>query len=145
MRSRSHATRSGTSRGVQCAPEQVAIVGGAQAALDLVARLVLDPGDRVCMEDPGYVGADRVFEAVGAEIAPVPLDDEGMVLREPDLRGARLVYLTPAHQFPLGVTMSLPRRLALLEWGRTSGALIFEDDLETGNRGRWTLCNGCSS
>ena len=121
----------GTSRGVKCAPEQVAIVGGAQAALDLVARLVLDPGDRVCLEDPGYVGADRVFEAVGAQVSPVPLDDEGMVLREPGLRGARLVYLTPAHQFPLGVTMSLPRRLALLEWARTSGALIFEDDYDS--------------
>lgn len=120
-----------TSRGVKCAPEQVAIVGGAQAALDLVARLVLNPGDRVCMEDPGYVGANLVFAAVGAQISPVPLDDEGMVLREPSLRGARLVYLTPAHQFPLGVTMSLPRRLALLEWARTSGALIFEDDYDS--------------
>ncbi len=121
----------GTSRGVKCAPEQVAIVGGAQEALDLVARLVLDPGDRVCMEDPGYVGADRVFEAAGAEISPVPLDGEGMELREPSLRGARLVYVTPGHQFPLGVTMSLPRRLALLEWARTSGALIFEDDYDS--------------
>ncbi len=121
----------GTSRGVKCTPGQVAIVGGAQAALDLVARLFLDPGDRVCMEDPGYVGADLVFEAAGAEISPVPLDDEGMELREPGLRGARLVYLTPAHQFPLGVTMSLPRRLALLEWARTSGALIVEDDYDS--------------
>lgn len=120
-----------TSRGVQCAPEQVAIVGGAQAALDLVARLLLDPGDRVCLEDPGYVGADLVFEAVGAQISPVPLDDEGMELREPALRGARLIYVTPAHQFPLGVTMSLPRRLALLEWARTSGALIYEDDYDS--------------
>jgi GntR family transcriptional regulator/MocR family aminotransferase len=96
-----------TSRGVKCTAEQVAIVGGAQEALDLVARLVLDPGDRVCLEDPGYVGADLVFAAAGAEISPVPLDDEGMELREPSLRGARLVYVTPAHQFPLGVTMSL--------------------------------------
>ena len=121
----------GTSRGVKCTAEQVAIVGGAQEALDLVARLFLDPGDRVCMEDPGYVGADLVFAAAGAEISPVPLDDEGMELREPSLRGARLVYVTPAHQFPLGVTMSLPRRLALLEWARTSGALIFEDDYDS--------------
>jgi GntR family transcriptional regulator/MocR family aminotransferase len=120
-----------TSRGVKCTAGQVAIVAGAQAALDLVARLVLDPGDRVCMEEPGYVGADLVFEAVGAEISPVPLDDEGMELREPSLRGARLVYLTPAHQFPLGVTMSLPRRLALLEWARTAGTLILEDDYDS--------------
>jgi GntR family transcriptional regulator/MocR family aminotransferase len=121
----------GTSRGVKCTAGQVAIVGGAQEALDLVARLFLDPGDRVCIEDPGYVGADRVFAAAGAEISPVPLDDEGMELREPSLRGARLVYVTPAHQFPLGVTMSLPRRLALLEWARTSGALIVEDDYDS--------------
>lgn len=120
-----------TSRGVQCTAGQVAIVGGAQAALDLVARLVLDPGDRVCLEDPGYVGADLVFEAAGAQISPMPLDDEGMELGEPGLRGARLVYLTPAHQFPLGVTMSLPRRLALLEQARTSGTLIFEDDYDS--------------
>jgi GntR family transcriptional regulator / MocR family aminotransferase len=120
-----------TSRGVKCAAEQVAIVSGVQEALDLVARLILDPGDRVCMEDPGYPGAAIVFEAVGARVCAAPLDDEGMELRTSSLRGARLVYVTPAHQFPLGMTMSLPRRLALLEWARASGALIFEDDYDS--------------
>jgi len=119
-----------TSRGVKCAPEQVMIVSGAQEALDLAARLFLNPGDRVAMEEPGYLGAALVFEALGAKISAMPLDGEGMELREPGLRGARLVYVTPAHQFPLGITMSLPRRLALLDWARKSDALIFEDDYD---------------
>ncbi|HEV8582114.1 MAG TPA: PLP-dependent aminotransferase family protein [Thermoanaerobaculia bacterium] len=119
------------SRGVKCAPEQVAIVSGTQEALDLVARLFLDPGDRVCMEDPGYEGAANVFEGVGAKVSALRVDDEGIVLRGPALRGARLVYVTPAHQFPLGIAMSLPRRLQLLEWTRQSGALIFEDDYDS--------------
>jgi GntR family transcriptional regulator/MocR family aminotransferase len=118
------------SRGVKCVAEQVAIVSGVQEALDLVARLFVNPGDRVCMEDPGYPGAAIVFEAAGATIAAAPLDDEGMQLRASSLRGSRLVYVTPAHQFPLGMTMSLPRRLALLEWARKSSALIFEDDYD---------------
>ncbi|MGH9260355.1 MAG: PLP-dependent aminotransferase family protein, partial [Acidimicrobiales bacterium] len=119
-----------TSRGVQCVADQVAIVSGVQEALDLAARLLLNPGDRACMENPGYVGASIVFAAVGARIAAVPVDEEGMVLPGPRLRDARLVYVTPAHQFPLGTTMSLPRRLALLEWARRCGALIFEDDYD---------------
>ena len=119
-----------TSRGVKCAPGQVMIVSGVQEALDLVARLFLNPGDRVAMEEPGYVGAALVFAALGAKISAMPLDGDGMELREPGLRGARLVYVTPAHQFPLGITMSLPRRLALLDWARKSDALIFEDDYD---------------
>ncbi len=119
-----------TSRGVKCTPEQVMIVSGVQEALDLVARLFLNPGDRVAMEDPGYVGAALAFEAVGVRISAMPLDGEGMELRAPGLRGSRLVYVTPAHQFPLGITMSLPRRLALLDWARKSEALIFEDDYD---------------
>ncbi len=112
-----------TSRAVRCAPEQIAILSGVQEALDLVARLFLNPGDRVCMENPGYVGAAIAFEAVGAKISSMSLDHEGMQLREPVLRRARLVYVTPGHQFPSGITMSLARRLQLLEWARKSGAL----------------------
>src|SRR5262245_6471086 len=119
------------SRGVSCAAEQVAIVSGVQEALDLVARLVLNPGDRVGVEDPGYGSAAQVFEAVGAKVSALPLDDEGMQVPGPRLRGARLVYVTPAHQFPLGITMSLPRRLELLEWALKSDALIFEDDYDS--------------
>ena len=120
-----------TSRGVNCTLKQVAIVSGAQEAFDLVARLFLDPGDRVCMENPGYVGAATVFQSLGANISHVPLDEEGLKLRESNLRGARLVYVTPGHQFPLGITMSLARRLQLLEFARKSGALILEDDYDS--------------
>jgi len=120
-----------SSRGVNCVAAQVAIVSGAQDALDLVARLFLNPGDCVCMENPGYIGATAVFQSLGAKISYVPLDDEGMQLREATLRHARLVYVTPGHQFPLGITMSLPRRLQLLESARKSGALILEDDYDS--------------
>ena len=120
-----------SSRGVNCVPDHVAIVSGAQEALDLVARLFLNPGDRVCIENPGYIGAETVFQSLGAKISHVPLDDEGMKLREATLRGARLVYVTPGHQFPLGITMSLPRRLQLLESARKSDALVLEDDYDS--------------
>jgi GntR family transcriptional regulator/MocR family aminotransferase len=116
-------------RGVKCAAAQVAIVSGVQEALDLVARLFLNPGDRVAMEDPGYPGASIVFAAFGARISRVPVDDEGMEVGA-RLRGSRLVCVTPAHQFPVGTTMSLSRRLALLEWAQRSGAVIFEDDYD---------------
>ena len=119
------------SRGVKCSPEQIAIVSGVQEALDLVTRLMINPGDRVCMEDPGYPGAAFVFESVGAKVRAAGIDDEGIRLTDATLRGSRLVYVTPGHQFPLGVIMSLPRRLALLEWARKSGALIFEDDYDS--------------
>jgi GntR family transcriptional regulator/MocR family aminotransferase len=120
-----------TSRGVRCVPEQIAIVSGVQEALDLSARLFLNPGDRVCMEDRGYIGAAMVFESAGAKISAMAVDHEGMELRALGLRGARLVYVTPGHQFPLGISMSLARRLQLLDWARKSGALIFEDDYDS--------------
>jgi GntR family transcriptional regulator / MocR family aminotransferase len=120
-----------TSRGVSCAVEQVAIVAGVQGGLDLAARLLLDSGDRVAVESPGYDGARLVFEALGASIAEVPVDAEGLALDEAALAGARLVYVTPAHQYPLGTAMSLARRLALLDWAAATGALIFEDDYDS--------------
>lgn len=120
-----------TSRGVMCRPEQIAIVSGTQEALDLTARMFLNPGDRVCMEDPGYPGAKHSFEAAGARIYFARVDDEGMKSSQAGLEKSRLVYVTPAHQFPLGSTMSLPRRLNLLEWARRSGGLIFEDDYDS--------------
>ncbi len=119
-----------TSRGVQCVAEQVAIVSGLQEALDLAARLFLNPGDRVAMENPGYPGAALTFAAAGATVIWVRVDDEGLSLAGSALDGARLVYVTPAHQFPLGVSMTLSRRFALLEWARISGAMIFEDDYD---------------
>jgi GntR family transcriptional regulator/MocR family aminotransferase len=119
------------SRGVNCGPEQVVIISGVQEGLDLIARLFLNRGDRVCVEEPGYPGAAMLFEAAGAKVSMARVDDEGMKPSEASLRGARLVYVTPAHQFPLGTTMSIGRRLELLEWARKSGALIFEDDYDS--------------
>ena len=121
------------SRGVKCAWEQVLIVSGVQEALDRAAHLLLDPGDPVWMEEPGYPRAAMVFRAVGARLCPTPVDSEGFDLQfgKRRWRRARLVYVTPAHQFPLGVTMSLRRRLELLEWARESRAVIFEDDYDS--------------
>src|SRR5271156_34639 len=124
-----------TSRGVKCTAEQVLIISGVQQALDRAAHLLLDPGDPVWMEEPGYPGAAVVFRAVGAKICPVPVDSEGLNLEAGVRRWPRphprLVYVTPAHQFPLGVTMSLRRRLSLLEWARRSRTIIFEDDYDS--------------
>jgi len=121
------------SRQVHCTADQVLIVGGSQGALDLAARLLLNPGDPVWMEDPGYLGARGAFLSAGAHIVPVSIDEEGLmvdvgVARAPS---ARLAYLTPSHQFPLGVTMSLARRLAILEWAERTGAYLLEDDYDS--------------
>jgi GntR family transcriptional regulator / MocR family aminotransferase len=122
-----------TSRGAKCTADQVLILSGAQEALDRTARILLNPGEAVWMEEPGYPGAAIVFRAVGARIWPVPVDAEGLDLEsgKKKWKRPRLAYVTPAHQFPLGVTMSLRRRLALLEWARRSGTLIFEDDYDS--------------
>ncbi|MBS1795025.1 MAG: PLP-dependent aminotransferase family protein [Acidobacteria bacterium] len=118
------------SRGVRCRTEQIFITNGAQQALDLIARVLLDAGDRVRIEDPCYQEARAVFEATGAEIVPVPVDAEGFDpdAAQTDGESARLVYVTPSHQYPTGVTMTLARRLRLLEWARRTGAWIVEDD-----------------
>ena len=127
-----------TSRGVRCSADQVLIISGVQEALDRAAHLLLDPGDPVWMEAPGYPGAASTFRAVGARICPVPVDSEGLDLEAGRRRwpNPRLVYLTPAHQFPLGVTMSLRRRLSLLEWARRSRSFVFEDDYDSEYRYR---------
>ena len=122
-----------TSRGVKCSAEQVLIISGVQEALERTAHLLVDPGDPVWVEEPGYRGARIVFGAVGAKLCSVAVDSEGLSLEEGQRRWkrAKLVFVTPAHQFPLGVTMSLRRRLALLEWARRSRAVIFEDDYDS--------------
>jgi GntR family transcriptional regulator/MocR family aminotransferase len=121
------------SRQVHCTPGQVMIVPGSQGALDLAARMLVDSGDSVWMEDPGYPGARGAFIGSGANIIPVPVDQDGLIVdagihRAPD---AKMVYITPSHQFPLGVTMSLARRLALLGWAKRAGAYILEDDYDS--------------
>lgn len=121
------------SRGVVCEPEQVIVTAGAQAALDLAARLLTDPGDPVWIEDPGYGGARGAFVGADAKMIPVPLDEEGIDLaaaRRTNTR-PRVIYVTPSHQFPLGITMSLNRRLALLEEAANADAWIMEDDYDS--------------
>jgi len=119
------------SRGVRCVPEQVAVVSGVQEALDLAARLLLRPGDQVCLEDPGYPGAALAFQAFGAKILAVGVDEQGIEIPPPSSRNVRLIYVTPGHQFPLGTTMSLARRLKLLVWAKKSRVMIFEDDYDS--------------
>jgi len=121
------------SRRVHCTPEQIMIVSGSQGALDLVSRMLIDAGDPVWMEDPGYLVARGAFLGANAHIIPVPVDNEGLVVETGIARApqARLVYLTPSHQFPLGVTMSLARRLALLDWAKRTGSYILEDDYDS--------------
>jgi GntR family transcriptional regulator/MocR family aminotransferase len=121
------------SRQVHCKPEQIMIVSGSQGALDLASRMIINAGDPVWMEDPGYHGALGAFLGSGASVIPVPVDDEGLIVDIGIERApwAKLVYLTPSHQFPLGVTMSLSRRLKLLEWARQADAYILEDDYDS--------------
>jgi GntR family transcriptional regulator/MocR family aminotransferase len=122
----------GAARGVTCQPEQVIVVPGSQAALDLSCRLLLDPGDPAWIEEPGYLGARGALLAAGAAPVPVPIDAEGLdVAAGASLSPARLVYVTPSHQFPLGVTMSLRRRLELLAWAAAAGAWVLEDDFDS--------------
>jgi GntR family transcriptional regulator / MocR family aminotransferase len=120
-------------RATRCGGEQVLIVAGAQQGFELVCRLLLDPGDRAWMEDPGYPGARSALRAAGARIVAVRVDAEGLDVRAGTRRAAdaRLVYVTPSHQYPLGVPMSLPRRLALLQWARAARAWVIEDDYDS--------------
>ncbi|XXY18676.1 PLP-dependent aminotransferase family protein [Sorangium sp. So ce216] len=122
-----------TARGVRCTPDQVIVVSGAQQAISLAAEVLLDPGDPVWVEDPGYTAARSALVAAGAIPVPVPVDGEGLdVAAAARLSAsARLAVVTPSHQFPLGVTMSLGRRLALLDWARSSGGWVFEDDYDS--------------
>ncbi len=118
------------SRGVRCTPEQVLIVNGSQQALDLAARVLIDPGDGVVIEEPCYPGARAVFDANGGRLLPVPCDNEGLLVSCIPLN-ARLAYVTPSHQFPSGVVMSAARRLELLDWAQRSNAMIIEDDYDS--------------
>ncbi len=119
-----------SARGVRCRPEQVVITTGAQAAFDLLARLLLDPGDTVWMEEPGYYGAKAAFTVAGARIVPIPVDQErGWRLDPPDV-APRLIYVTPACQHPLGITMRMEERLRLLDIAGTGNSWVIEDDFD---------------
>ncbi|HLU07692.1 MAG TPA: PLP-dependent aminotransferase family protein [Woeseiaceae bacterium] len=118
------------SRGVQASAADLTITNGAQQALDLTARVLVNPGDTVAIEDPGYRPAARLFRSVGAQVIGVPVDDEGLIVASLPAR-ARIVYVTPSHQYPLGVTMSMPRRRSLLAWAERTNSAIIEDDYDS--------------
>lgn len=123
----------GVSRGVHCETNQVIIVAGSQQGLDLCSRVLLDIGDEAWIEDPNYIGAKGALLGAGAKLISVPLDSEGLNVKlgKKLSPNARLAYVTPSHQFPLGTVMSLSRRLELLEWADQNSAWIIEDDYDS--------------
>lgn len=122
-----------SARAVRCEPEQVVVTSGAQQAIDLMVRVLLAPGDAAWIEDPGYPAARAALAAAGARLVPVPVDGQGMtvvagVAAAPE---ARLAYVTPSSQYPLGLVLSMTRRLELLAWARQAGAWVLEDDYDS--------------
>jgi GntR family transcriptional regulator / MocR family aminotransferase len=122
-----------TARGLHCDPQQIMIVSGSQQALDLSARVLLDPENSVWLEEPGYWLVHHILRAAGCGLVPVPVDSEGLDVAAGIklCRRARAAYVAPSHQFPLGVTMSASRRLKLLDWAQRAGAWIIEDDYDS--------------
>lgn len=120
-------------RGAHATPERVLVLTSSQQAMTLCATVLLDAGDRIFVEDPVYHGARKAFDAAGLECVPIPVDGDGMAVdRLGDAtQPAKAVFLTPSHQFPTGVTLSLDRRLAVIEWARTHQAWIIEDDYDS--------------
>ena len=119
-------------RGVRCHPEQVLMVTGSQQALYLAALVLLNPGELAGVEDPGYVGARGAFLAAGVGVEPIPVDADGIDVRfAAGVSGLRLIHVTPSHEYPLGMTMPLARRLELLEWAHSRDVVIVEDDYDS--------------
>jgi GntR family transcriptional regulator/MocR family aminotransferase len=123
----------GAARAVRCNPTEVMVVTGSQQGLQLCAKVLFNPGDPIWMEDPGYPGAHQAFSSAGVRMVPIPVDDEGLVVKEglrrcPTANGA---YLTPSHQYPTGATMSASRRVEILQWAAKSGSWIIEDDYDS--------------
>jgi len=120
----------GISRSVSGSPDDVIVTNGTQQAFDIVARMLLGPGDVVAIEDPGYRPLKELLKALGARVIGVPVDSEGLVVEALPAE-ARVVYVTPSHQFPLGVAMSLSRRRVLLAWAERNNAVVVEDDYDS--------------
>lgn len=120
------------SRGISCKPEQIIITDGYRGSLDLICRAFLNPGEKVWMEDPGYPAALKLIQATGGDVVYVPVDQEGIVVTRgvDNAPEAKMAVVTPSHQSPLGMTLSLERRLALLEWAANNHAWIVEDDYD---------------
>lgn len=120
-----------TSRGLSCDADQIVITCGAQQGISLCAQLLLEPGDLAAVENPGYRAAGYALASAGVRLAGVPVDGEGLCCETLEkIPACRLVYVTPAHQYPTGVTLSLTRRLALLDWADRTGGWILEDDYD---------------
>jgi GntR family transcriptional regulator / MocR family aminotransferase len=117
------------SRAVRCTPEQIMVTRGVAGSLGLIAAALLRPGDEVGVEEPGYPAARAVFAAHGASLVPCPVDADGLITSALPA-GLRMIYITPAHQYPLGGRLPVPRRRALIAWARATGALIVEDDYD---------------
>src|ERR1051326_6125497 len=116
-------------RGARCDPEQIIVTAGTQQAMMISALALVNRGEIAWIEDPGFYQARRVFGFAGATVVPRPIDREGIVIARPPRKASpKIIYVTPSHQFPLGMTMSLPRRTALIEFAHTRDAYIFEDD-----------------
>ena len=122
----------GASRGVHCSAEQIIVTAGTQQALDLIGRVLLSDGDQVWMEDPGYSRALQTLRTTGASIVAVPVDTDGLIVKAGRRFApkAKLAYVTPANQFPMGVTMSADRRIELLRWAASANAWIIEDEYD---------------
>jgi len=124
------ARQTGISRGIKASADDIIITNGTQQALDVLARVLLAPGDGIAVEDPGYGPPRHLFKALGIRVVGVPVDRQGLVV-DALPRGIRAVYVTPSHQYPLSVTMTLPRRQALLAWAERNNAAIIEDDYDS--------------
>jgi GntR family transcriptional regulator / MocR family aminotransferase len=122
-----------TARGISASPDRILVTSGSQQAVDLVTRALLEPGDKVCIEDPGYIGLKGAITASGAVLAPAPVDENGLIVTEARATGdgTRLAIVTPTHQFPTGATLSLGRRLELLKWASEAGVWVLEDDYDS--------------
>jgi GntR family transcriptional regulator / MocR family aminotransferase len=120
----------GMSRGIHADPQDVIVTAGTQQAVDLIARVLVAPGDRVAVEDPGYGPPRRLFRTLGLRVSGVPVDHEGLTVDAIPM-DTRLVYVSPSHQFPLGTTTSLRRRIALAAWADRTGGAIIEDDYDS--------------
>jgi GntR family transcriptional regulator/MocR family aminotransferase len=120
----------GISRGIEASAEDIVITNGTQQALDLLARVLLAPGDAIAVESPGYEPPKQLFKTLGARVVGVPVDSEGLIV-DALPQSVRAVYVTPSHQYPLSVTLTLPRRQALLAWAEKNNAAIIEDDYDS--------------
>lgn len=123
----------GVSRAVKCSADDIIVTSGSQQGLDLLARVLLRPDDAVWVEDPAYIDAVEIFRLTGARIIPVPVDEHGLDVTAGHTKCPRpkLIYVTPAHQFPLGVSLQLDRRLDLLQWSRRDQTVLIEDDYDS--------------